>query len=75
MGNSVLKCKHQMEEGSNNPEQQLLPLITEQPSLTAACNTLNNHQVTGAQDQLQLGFPNLSLSISEHLGVTSHCHG
>ena len=31
-------------------------------------------QVTGDHSQLQLGFTKVSLSISEHLGVTSHCH-
>ena len=49
-----------------------------QPSAGLTCGkqqaVSNRQQVTGAQGQLQLWFTKLSLSISEHLGVTSHCH-
>ena len=34
----------------------------------------NRQQVIGGQGELQLGFTELSLSISEHLRVTSYCH-
>ena len=49
-----------------------------QPSAGLTCGkqqaVSNRQQLTRAQGQLQLGFIKLSLSISEHLGVTSHCH-
>ena len=49
-----------------------------QPSAGLTCGKQqavgNRQQATGAQGQLQLGFTKLSLSISKHLGVTSHCH-
>ena len=49
-----------------------------QPSAGLTCGkqqaVSNRQHVTRAQGQLQLGFTKLSLSISEHLGVTSHCH-
>ena len=49
-----------------------------QPSAGLTCNkqpaVSNRGKATGDHGQLQLGFTKVSLSISEHLGVTSYCH-